>query len=79
MSVITFLSFRSTRFFNSVAMFDRKMPPKYTGNIHGIFVGCAVTQRKGFFSVLAFSKKKINIGPLIHLDPQQAGFLLNRN
>ena len=36
-----------------------------------------VTKRKGFSSVLTFSKN--NQHRTLHLDPQQAGFIVNRN
>ena len=46
--------------------------PKYTGDIHEMFVARVVTERKGFSSVLIFSKKnKTNQHHTLHLDPQR--------
>ena len=46
---------------------------KNTNIIHGMFVAVVVTKRKGFSSVLTFSKNQH------HLSPQQAGFIVDRN
>ena len=42
--------------------------PKYTGNIHGMFVAGVVTKRKGFSSVLILSMKK-QTNRTLHRDP----------
>ena len=53
--------------------------PKYTGNIHGMFVAGVVRKRKGFFSMLTLSKKKTNQHRTLHLAPQRSGFMVDPN